>query len=55
MELLHEAENTLIVEDCATIPLYHANAVALYSDEILSNVVIAANGKVILKDIVALQ
>lgn len=55
MELLHQAEYTLVVEDCGTIPLYHSNAVALYSDEVLSNVVIGANGLVILKDIVALQ
>ena len=40
------------MDDAGTIPLYHGNAVALYSDDKLDNVVIGANGKVILKDIV---
>ena len=51
INLLHEAEKTLL-DDAGTIPLYHGNAVALYSDDKLDNVVIGANGKVILKDIV---
>ena len=51
INLLHEAEQTLL-DDAGTIPLYHGNAVALYSDDKLDNVVIGANGKVILKDIV---
>ena len=52
MNLLHEAEKVLVEDDCGMIPLYHSNAVALYSDDVLENVVIGANGKVLLKDIV---
>ena len=52
MELLHRCEELLIVEDCAIIPLYHASAAAIYSEENLANVKIAANGKLMLTDII---
>lgn len=52
MNLLHDAEKALIVDDCGIISLYHSNAVALYSDDNLENVVIGANGKVLLIDII---
>ncbi len=52
MALLHRCEELLIVEDCAVIPLYHANAAAIYSEERLENVKIAVNGKIMLTDIV---
>ena len=52
MELLHTAEYQLVVEDSAIIPLYHSNAVALYNDDVLDNVIIGANGKVLLTEIV---
>ena len=51
MELLHQAEYQLVVEDCGIIPLYHANAVALYDENVLENVQIAANGKIMLTQI----
>lgn len=52
MELLHRCEELLVVEDCAIIPLYHASAAAIYSEENLENVKIAANGKIMLTGIV---
>lgn len=52
MELLHRCEELLVVEDCAIIPLYHASAAAIYSEENLENVRIAANGKIMLTDII---
>ena len=52
MELLHRCEEMLIVEDAAIVPLYHASAVALYSEENLENVKIAANGKIMLTEII---
>lgn len=52
MALLHRCEELLILEDAAIIPLYHANAVALYNEENLENVKIAANGKIMLTEII---
>ena len=43
MALLHKAEEILLA-DMGTIPLYHGSAIALYSDDILENVVFGANG-----------
>lgn len=52
MELLHRCEELLVAEDCVVIPLYHASAAAIYNEEKLENVRIAANGKIMLTDIV---
>ena len=52
MALLHRCEELLVNEDAAIIPLYHANAVALYSEDNLENVKIAANGKIMLTQII---
>ena len=51
MELLHQAE-AILMEDMGTIPLYHSNNVALYSDDVLENVAIGSDGKPILTDII---
>lgn len=51
MELLHQAE-AILMEDMGTIPLYHSSNVALYDEEVLSNVVFGANGKVLLTQVV---
>lgn len=52
MQLLHDAEKTLVLDDCGIIPLYHANSVTLFSDSVCTNVRFNANGKVILTDVV---
>ncbi len=52
MELLHTAENQLLNVDMGIIPLYHSNAVAIYSDDVLDNVVINAGGQVMLQQVV---
>lgn len=52
MDLLHRCEELLVVEDCVVIPLYHASAAAIYSEENLENVRIAADGKIMLTGIV---
>ncbi len=52
MALLHRCEELLVLEDAAIIPLYHSNATAIYSEENLENVKIAANGKIMLTQII---
>ena len=52
MQLLHDAEKTLVLDDCGIISLYHANSVTLFSDSVCTNVRFNANGKVILTDVV---
>ena len=51
MELLHKAES-LLIEDMGIIPLYHRRYSAIYSDDVLENVVLGANGKPLLTGIV---
>ena len=46
MELLHQAEQTLVVDEVGMIPLYHSKTVVLYSDDVVSNVIFDANGKI---------
>ena len=52
MELLHTAEKKLLNEDMGIIPLYHGSAVAIFSDDVLDNVVIGASGKPMLEQVV---
>lgn len=51
MEMLHAAEQNLI-EEMGIIPLYHSSYVFLYNEDIVSNVRVNANAKVILTDCV---
>lgn len=46
MKLLHDAEKTLVVDDAGMIPTYHSKTVVLYSDDVVSNVIFDANGKI---------
>ena len=43
------AEDQLLNVDMGIIPLYHGSAVAIYSDDVLDNVVIGASGKPLLQ------
>ncbi|MBR0462983.1 MAG: peptide ABC transporter substrate-binding protein [Clostridia bacterium] len=52
LNLLHEAEKQLVVEDMGIIPLYHRHAIALYRDSDLSNVKFDADRKVMWADII---
>ena len=49
MALLHTAEEQLLNVDMGIIPLYHGSAVAIFSDDVLDNVVIGASGKPLLQ------
>lgn len=51
MDLLHAAEQALM-DDMGIIPLYHSSYTVLYKDDIVSNVRINANAKVILTDVI---
>ena len=51
LDLLHDAERQLIVEDMGIIPLYHRHAIALYRDSEVSNVKFDADRKVMYCDV----
>ncbi len=46
IELLHQAETTLIVDDMGIIPLYHSMKTAVYDDAKVTNVIFTADGNV---------
>lgn len=52
IELLHQAEKTLIVDDMAIIPLYHSMKTAVYSEANVTNVIFNADGNVELTQVV---
>ncbi len=52
MEKLHIVENTLVAEDMGIIPLYHSSYKMLYDENVVSNVRVNSNSKVILTDVV---
>lgn len=51
MDLLHRCEEILL-DECGVISLYHSNAVAIYSEDVLENVKLSADGKIMLTDII---
>ena len=55
IELLHQAEKTLVVDDAGMIPLYHSNSTAIFRDDVCTNVSYNANGKVVLTDVVVVK
>ena len=52
INLLHQAEQTLIAEDMAIIPLYHSMKTAVYNDAKVTNVIFDADGNVELTQVV---
>jgi oligopeptide transport system substrate-binding protein len=52
IQLLHDAEETLVASDMGIIPLYHSSYVHLYSEDVLENVKINANAKVMLTQLI---
>ncbi len=52
IHMLQEAEKVLVQEDAGMIPLFHASTYAIYADAVCGNVIMDANGQVMLTQVV---
>ena len=52
IDMLHEAENTLILEETGVIPLFHRGAFSIYRDDVCSNVFYNGTNQIILTQVI---